>query len=184
FKQKTGITVNVETTRDLSTVLNTRVRGNNPPAITSSPSLNQFRQLAMAGKIVQLDKFFDMSAYQQNYPKGFIDLASVNGHLYAVTPTANSKGTVWYNPAQFQAKGYTVPKTWDDLIALSNKIASSGAYPWSMGVESGAASGWAAADWIDQIYMSLNGPDMVDAWINHKIPWTDPSVKKAFQMFG
>jgi alpha-glucoside transport system substrate-binding protein len=53
-----------------------------------------------------------------------------------------------------------------------------------MGVESGAASGWAAADWIDQIYMATNGPDMVDAWVNHKIPWTDPSVKKAFQMFG
>lgn len=184
FKQKTGITVNVETTRDLATVLNTRVRGNNPPAITASPGLNQFRLLANEGKIVQLDKFFDMNAYQQNYAKAWIDLASVNGHLYAVTPTANSKGTVWYSPAQFQAHGYTVPSTFNDLITLSNKIVSDGFYPWSMGVESGAASGWAAADWIDQIYMSANGPDMVDQWVNHKIPWTDPTVKNAFQMFG
>ena len=184
FKQKTGITVLPETTRDLATVLNTRVRGNNPPAVTSPPSLDQFRLLATAGKIVQLDKFFDMAAYQQNYAKAWIDLASVNGHLYAVTPTANSKGTIWYNPKQAQAVGATIPQTWNDLITLSNKIASAGLYPWSMGVESGAASGWPASDWVDQIFMELNGPDMVDQWVAHKIKWTDPSVKMAFQMFG
>ncbi len=51
-------------------------------------------------------------------------------------------------------------------------------------MESGAASGWPAADWIDQIYLSLNGPDMSDKWVAHKIPWTDPSVKNAFMYFG
>ena len=184
FKQKTGITVNVESTRDLPTVLTTRVRGNNPPDITGSPGLSQFRTLAMQGKIVRLDKFFDMSAYQQNYSKGWLDLATVNGGLYAVFPKANSKGTIWYDPKQFQANGYTIPQTFNDLVSLSDKIASSGKYPWSMGVNSGAASGWPASDWVDQIFMELNGPDATDKWVAHKIPWTDPSVKMAFQMFG
>ena len=31
FKQKNGVTINVESTRDLPTVLNTRVRAKNPP---------------------------------------------------------------------------------------------------------------------------------------------------------
>lgn len=184
FKKKTGVTVNVESTRDLATVLTTRVKGNNAPDITGSPGLSQFRTLATQGKIVRLDKFFDMATYQQNYSKIWLDQATVNGGLYAVFPKANSKGTIWYNPKQFQANGYTVPKTFDDLITLSNKIASGGKYPWSMGVESGAASGWPAGDWVDQIYMSQNGPDMVDKWVAHKIPWTDSSVKNAFQMFG
>lgn len=184
FKKKTGITVNVESTRDLSTVLTTRVRGNNAPDITGSPSLNQFQLLASQGKVLRLDKFFDMATFRQNYSQGWIDLATVNGGLYAVTPTGNSKGTIWYNPKQFQANSYTVPTTFDDMVTLSNKIASGGKYPWSMGVESGAASGWPAADWVDQIYISLNGPDMSDKWVAHKIPWTDPSVKKSFQMFG
>jgi alpha-glucoside transport system substrate-binding protein len=184
FTQKTGIKVNVESTRDLPTVLNTRVRGNNPPDITGSPDLTTFRTLATQGKLLQLDKFFNMSQIQQNYAQAWINLASVNGHLYAVLPKANTKGTIWYSPKQFQANGYTIPATWNDLIALSDKIASSGKYPWSMGVASGAASGWAAADWVDQIYLSLNGPDMSDKWVAHKIPWTHPSVKNAFQMFG
>jgi len=184
FKAKTGITVNVESTRDLPTVLNTRVRANNPPDVTGSPETSQFQTLATQGKIVALDSFMNMSQIQQNYAKTWIDYASYNGHLYAVLPKANSKGTIWYNPKQFQANGYTVPTDWNGLIALSDKIASSGKYPWSMGVASGAASGWPASDWIDQIYLSLNGPDMSDKWIAHKIPWTDPSVKNAFQMFG
>ncbi len=184
FKAKTGITVNVESTRDLPTVLNTRVRGNNPPDVTGSPGKSQFNTLASQGKIVALDSILDMTQIQQNYSKDWLNYASYNGKLYGVLPKANSKGTIWYNPKVFQAAGYTVPTDWNGLVALSDKIATSGKYPWSMGVASGAASGWPACDWIDQIYLSLNGPDMVDKWIAHKIPWTDPSVKNAFQMFG
>jgi alpha-glucoside transport system substrate-binding protein len=104
--------------------------------------------------------------------------------LYGVLPKANSKGTVWYNPKEFTANGWTTPTTWDEMVALSTKISQSGKYPWSMGLASGAASGWPASDWIDQIYLSTNGPDMVDKWVAHKIPWTDPTIKSAFQMFG
>src|SRR5215467_8297018 len=184
FTQKNNIKVNVETSRDLPTILNTRVRGNNPPDVSGVPSIATFHKLASQGKLLQLDKFFDMSSIQQNYAKTWIDLASDNGRLFAVTPTANTKGTIWYSPKQFTANGYTIPKTWNDLIALSDKIANSGKFPWSMGVESGAASGWPSCDWIDQIYLNLNGPDMSAKWVAHQIPWTDASIKNAFKMFG
>lgn len=184
FKAKTGIKVTVESTRDLPTVLSTRVRGNNPPDIAGMPSLTKFQDFAQQGKLVKLDSFFDMNQLKQNYSQSWIDFGSVNGNLYAVFPKANTKGTIWYSPKQFQSENLTIPKTWDDLISLSNSLAGSGKYPWAMGVESGASSGWPAADWVDQIYLSLNGPDMYDKWVAHKIPWTDSSIKNAFQMFG
>jgi alpha-glucoside transport system substrate-binding protein len=184
FKQKTGITINVESTRDLPTVLNTRIRANNPPDVTGSPGLSQFHTLITQGKVVRLDSFFNMTQIRSDYSADWINLASQNGGLYAVLPKANSKGTIWYDPKQFTANGYTAPTDWNGLISLSNKIASSGKYPWSLGVSSGAASGWPACDWIDQIYMSMNGPDMTDQWVAHKIPWTHSSVKQAFQYFG
>jgi alpha-glucoside transport system substrate-binding protein len=184
FKQKYGININVESTRDLPTVLNTRVRANNPPDVTGSPSQSQFATLAGAGKIVALDKFFDMNMIHQEYAQTWLDFVSFNGHLYGILPKANSKGTVWYNPKQFQAAGYTTPTDWNGLISLSDKIASSGKYPWALGVSSGASSGWPACDWIDQIYLSMNGADMTNQWIQHKIPWTHSTVKQAFQYFG
>jgi alpha-glucoside transport system substrate-binding protein len=70
------------------------------------------------------------------------------------------------------------------MVTLSTSIAGSGKYPWSMGVSSGAASGWPGADWIAQIYLNQSGPDMYDKWVAHQIKWTDPSIKNAFQMFG
>ncbi len=184
FTKKYGIKVNVESTRDLPTVLTTRVRGNNPPDISAVPDLNTLQRYAAQGKVVQLDTFLDMSYIHQNYAQTWINLVSYNGHMYAVPFLANSKGTIWYNPKQFQANGYTIPTTWNDMITLSNKIAASGKYPWSIGVESGAASGWPAADWVDQIFLCLNGPTLSDQWVAHKIPWTHPAVKNAFQMFG
>jgi alpha-glucoside transport system substrate-binding protein len=184
FTAKTGIKVSVESTRDLPAVLSTRIRGNNAPDIAGLPTLALFNQLANQNKLVQLDKFFNMSQYQQSYAQAWIDQSTVNGHLYAVLPKANTKGTIWYSPKQFQANGYTIPQTWNDLVALSDKIASSGKYPWAMGVASAASSGWPAADWVDQIYLNLNGPQMYDQWVAHKIPWTDPSIKNAIQMFG
>lgn len=184
FKSKTGIKVNVESTRDLPTVLSTRVRGNNPPDVSAIPDLPSITTYANEGKLLRLDNLPGMSANLANYSSTWTSLVSVNGDMYAVPFLANSKGTIWYSPKQFTANGWTVPSTWQDMITLSNKIASSGKFPWSMGLESGAASGWPAADWIDQIYLTLNGPDMSDKWINHKIPWTDPSIKSAFQYFG
>ncbi len=184
FTKKTGIKVTVESTRDLLAVLTTRVRGGNPPDVAGMPSLTEFQTLAKTGKLIQLDSFINMSQLQQDYTQAWIQFGSVNGHLYAVFPKANTKGTIWYSPSQFQSLNLTIPKTWSDLIALSTQIASSGKYPWALGVESSASSGWPAADWVDQIYLNLNGPTLYDKWVLHQIPWTDPSIKNAIQMFG
>ncbi len=184
FTQKTGITVKIEATRDLNATLTARIQGRNPPDIAILPNPGKMQQLAAQGNLVSLDNFLDTNTIQQQYSKGWIDLGSYNGKLYALFYKAANKGTIWYSPKQFQANGWQIPTTWDQLIALSNQIANSGKYPWAMGVSSGSASGWPGADWIDQIFLNLNGPDLYDKWVAHQIPWTDPSVKSAFQYFG
>jgi alpha-glucoside transport system substrate-binding protein len=184
FMQKTNISVNVESTRDMNAVLTTRIKGNNPPDICEMPGISKFQELAAGGQLIQLDKFLDMNAIRKNYDQHWIDLASYNGKLYGVLPKANSKGTIWYNPSQFKSVGGTIPQTWNDLLAISNKIAASGKYPWAMGVESSASSGWPATDWVAEIYLNKYGPELYDQWVTHKIPWTHPTIKDSIQMFG
>lgn len=70
---------------------------------------------------------------------------SVDGTFYAAPMSANMKSLVWYSPKAFQQAGYTVPKTWDELMSLSDKIAKSsanGSKPWCGGIGSGTATGW------------------------------------------
>jgi alpha-glucoside transport system substrate-binding protein len=184
FKSQTGITFTIETTRDVNATLTTRLAGNNPPDIAILPNPGKMQQLAGQHHLIALDSFLDMNKVHSDYSKAWTDLGSFNGHLYAIFYKAANKGTIWYSPKEFQSNGYQIPTTWDQLIALSDQIAGSGKFPWAMGVESGSASGWPSADWIAQIYLNQSGPDMYDKWVAHTIPWTDPSIKSAFQMFG
>lgn len=184
FKKQNNITIRLETTRDLDTLLTSRIQANNPPDMAILPNPGKMQQLAKQGKLVALDSFLDMSQIHTDYAPAWTDLGSYNGKLYAIFYKAANKGTVWYNPQQFQSNGYQIPASWQDMINLSTTIASSGKFPWSMGVASQAASGWPAADWLAQIYLNQSGPDMYDKWVAHSIPWTDSSIKSAFQMFG
>ncbi len=184
FTQQHGIKVNIDATKDLNALLTSRIQANNPPDLAILPNPAKMQQLAGQNHLIALDSFISSSTLQQNYAQSWIDLGSVNGKLYSIFYKAANKATVWYSPQQFQSNNYQVPKTWDDLIALSDQIAGSGKYPWSMGVSSGAASGWPATDWVAEIYLNESGPDMYDKWVKHQIPWTDPSIKSAMQKFG
>jgi alpha-glucoside transport system substrate-binding protein len=184
FMQSTGITIDIESTRDLNTLLTARLRANNPPDIAILPNPGKMQQLAQQGHLIALDSFLDMNQIRQDYAQAWISLGSYNSKLYAIFYKAANKGTVWYSPTQFQKNNFQTPNAWQDLVTLSTTIANSGKYPWSMGVSSGAASGWPAADWIAEIYLNNSGPDMYDKWVAHTIPWTDSSISNAFQMFG
>lgn len=185
FTQQTGIQVQVESTRDLSHVLTTRILGHNPPDMAILPNPGLMRQLANQGHLIPLESFLDMQAFHRDYAQSWIDLGSYRNHVYALFYKATNKGTIWYNPVAFSAQHYSTPSTWHDLLALSDQIVQHGQFPWAMGVFSdGGSSGWPAADWLAQIYLNQFGPEMYDLWVTHKIPWTDASVKQAFQTFG
>jgi alpha-glucoside transport system substrate-binding protein len=165
-------------------VLSTRLQASNPPDLVILPNPGKMQQLANKGVLIRLDTFLDMHQINRDYAASWVDLGSYDNKLYALAYKVTNKGTIWYNPTQFTALGVHPPHSWSDLLALSERIASSGKYPWAMGVESGAASGWPATDWIGEIYLKQSGPDLYDQWVAHKIPWTHASIKSAFQLFG
>jgi alpha-glucoside transport system substrate-binding protein len=111
-------------------------------------------------------------------------LGEYNGKHYGVPTNVNLKSMIWYPKKAFDAAGYQVPKTWDDLLALSQQIQDDGSTPWCVGFESGGATGWPATDWMEDIMLRTAGVDTYDKWVTHDIPFNDPSVVKAGQLFG
>jgi alpha-glucoside transport system substrate-binding protein len=91
---------------------------------------------------------------------------------------------VWYPKDDFDAAGYTVPTTFDELIALSDQIVADGSTPWCVGFESGGATGWPATDWMEDIMLRTAGPDVYDQWVTHDIPFNDPAIATAAEVFG
>ena len=184
FEQQTGIDVQFIASRDQDAILTTEVAAGDPPDLAAAPSPSLLTRFAQQGKLVDLGKVIDMNSFKSTYSQGWIDLGTVNGKLVEVYSWSAMKGLVWYDPAVWSQKGYQVPKTWDDLIALQTKMKSNGDTPWCMAVESGAASGWAGSDFEKEIQLSTSGPSVYDNWWQGKQKWTSPEVKKAWTTFG
>jgi alpha-glucoside transport system substrate-binding protein len=186
FTAKTGITVNYEQSRSLEALVRTRVAGGNPPDIVFYSRPGPIAEWAKAGLLVPLDEpvgkeILDPKAVDAALGKSSQDLGRVNGSLYGFLFKADSKSTFWYKPASLKAIGGTVPKTWDELIALANKYKAAGKTPFG----SGGKDGWVLTDWFENILARVATPKVYnDLHVTHKVAWTDPSVKKALTLFA
>jgi alpha-glucoside transport system substrate-binding protein len=184
FEDSTEIKVIIESTRDINAVLTTRVAVGNPPDLATLPNPGVLKEIAQQGKLVPLDKIADMGKMKDEYGQSWLELGSYNGKLYGIFIKAALKSLVWYNPKAFNSAGYKVPKAFDEMMRLTRKIANDGKTPWSIGLESGAASGWSATDWIEDILLDTAEIDFYDKWTSHQIPWTHPKIKDAWRIFG
>ena len=186
FEDSTGIKVSYEASRDQDAILTSTVAAGNPPDVAGAPSPQLLSQFAKQGKLKALNDAVDMTALQANTAASWIKLGEPlnDGKLYQVFAWGAVKGLIWYDPKNFQAKGYNVPKSWTDLQSLQSTIKSSGTTPWCVTVESGSATGWAASDWLKEIVLSQSGPDVYDKWVAGTQKWSSPEIKQAWQTFG
>jgi len=100
----------------------------------------------------------------------------LDGHQYLV-PIYNYPWVVFYNKSEFASKGYTVPTTWDQYIALAKQMKSDGLIPLAFADK----DGWPALGTFDILNLRINGYDYHTKLMKHEIPWTDPGVYTVFQ---
>src|SRR6056297_4273363 len=137
FEKATGIEVQYEGTRDLPTLVTTRLEAGNPPDIVALTGIGMMKQLAEEGDLVNLSNVLDMDRMQEEYDQTCLDLGTYDDDIYGMYISADIKSLVWYNPKQFEAKGYEVPETWEELQALQDEMIANGDTPWAIGMESG-----------------------------------------------
>lgn len=184
FTAATGIEVVYEGTDAFATLLPVRLEGGDAPDVALFPQPGLMADLARENQLVPLDRFLSRDRLTAAYPPYWIDLGTVDGKVYGLWARADLKSLVWYSPPAFAAAGYTVPTTWTDLTALSDRIIADGGVPWCLGLESGAASGWVGTDWVEELLLRTAGPQVYDHWVTHQIPFDAPEVKRAFELFG
>ena len=181
FEQATGIEVNFEGSGDFEQLIRVQVEAGDPPDIAqfSQPGLIA----EMADKMVPLDSFMNMDQLKEDYIQSWLDLATFDGQLYGLFYRANTKSLVWYYKPTFDAAGYEVPETWDELLALMDEMAANGHTPWCVPAEHGGSTGWVITDWVEDALLRTAGPEVYDQWTNHEIPFTDPAIKEAMDEY-
>jgi multiple sugar transport system substrate-binding protein len=103
----------------------------------------------------------------------------LDGHYYMI-PLYNYPWVVYYNKSVFAAKGYTVPKTWDDFLALAKKMKQDGLIPLAFADQ----DLWPAAGTFDILNLRINGYDFHMQLMRHEVPYTDPKVTAVFEKFA
>ena len=153
--------------------------------VAAVPQPGAIPALVDKGSIVSLEDLgFDIDELNAMLGESFVALGEYEGEHYGLPTNINLKSMVWYPKAAFDAAGYEIPTTWDDLIALSDQIVADGSAPWCVGFGSEGSTGWPATDWMEDIMLRTAGPDVYDQWVAHEIPFDDPAVKAAAETFG
>ncbi len=183
FEERTGIKVVYEGSKDFETLISVRVEGGNPPDIAGLPQPGLMNNFATQGKLVPIWPSLE-ALLDKNYAPVWKDLGSYKGVPYGVFHRVNAKSFVWYPKKAWERAGYQVPKTWNELLALMDRMVANGHTPWAVGIEAGGATGWVGTDWVEDIMLRTAGPDVYDKWVNHEIPFNAPEVKAAFEVLG
>ncbi len=166
------------------------IEGNDPPNIAAFPQPGLAADLAARGGLVPLgDDYRDFVL--ENYAAGqsWVDLttyedADGEDDFFGIFYNVNLKSLVWYVPDNFAEAGYEVPTTWDELIALSDQIVEDGGTPWCLGIANQAATGWPATDWVEDLLLRTAPVEVYQQWYTNEIPFTDPQVQQAIELFG
>lgn len=154
------------------------------PDIIGFPQPGQLLDFAKLGKVIPVNTFLEEEYLQQQYPESYLEMATVDGDILGAWHSTFIKSLVWYPKKAFEAKGYQVPETWDEMMALSNRIVADGGTPWCIGIESGDATGWVGTDWLEDILLRTAPAETYDAWVGGDLPFNSPQVRRAFEIMG
>jgi alpha-glucoside transport system substrate-binding protein len=185
FQAATGIVVQHDSIGSShETVLKTRIEGGSPPDMAQLAQPTGVLAYASAGKVIDVATFMDPAKLKAEFAST-IGLTSDGAHIWSIPTKADVKSMFWYPVKAFAAKGYTVPKTWDELVALSDKIIADGSHPFCVSAGGpGTATGWELTDWIEEVLAKSEDPQVTTDWYTHKIKFQDPKIKAAFDKVG
>ncbi|NMO97031.1 ABC transporter substrate-binding protein [Paenibacillus lemnae] len=168
FEQETGIKVNLQLlpAEQTATVLQTKL------AVNETPDLVQYN-LASATTDLNLERNFEIlddEAWVSRLQNK--EVLSAYGHVYSfhVSQDTGMQGVV-YNKDMFSDLGLEIPETFEEFLAVCEKIKASGVTPVFMPYKDNwAANIWPAAAFANAV---ADDPNFFDDLNANKKKWTD-----------
>lgn len=162
-KEHPNIEVKLTTVPAAGIVLKTRIlAGDIPDIMNIYPQNMDFQEWAKAGY------FKDMTGqdYLNRLKNHYADKYAINNKIYSVPLTANVSG-IYYNKTKFQELGLAIPKTYDEFVALTQKIKDNGHTPFAVA----GTEGWTLNGYHQLSLISITGSaDQANAYLRYSQP--------------
>jgi N-acetylglucosamine transport system substrate-binding protein len=138
-KAHSGSTVKVSPATQLAQSLQPRFVGGNPPDVIDDSGAGSIGISTVLAQLEDLTDVIDAKNYEGQtirdtlYP-GVLAPGTFDNKLAAVNYVLTVYG-LWYSASLFQTNGWTVPKTWNDMLALGAEAKGKGKYLFCWGKE-------------------------------------------------
>lgn len=143
------------------TKLNTAMASGNPPDVFYTLPGGFLNAFVNGGQMYALDADLAKDGWGDSFLESALAQTSKDGHAYAVPVDVDSV-VFWYDKALFAEKGWTVPSSYDELLALAETIKGEGIVPFALGNK----DAWPATFWFQYLEMRLKGSGVVSAFVN------------------
>ncbi|MGW6910136.1 ABC transporter substrate-binding protein [Streptomyces sp. NPDC054940] len=178
YKKKSGITVDVNT-KDSNTFqeqINSYLQGT-PDDVFTWFAGYRMQFFAAKGLATPIDDVW--KTIGGNFPEAMHKLSKGEDGKYYFVPLYTYPWAIFYRKSVFKEKGYEVPTTWDDFVALCKQMKKDGIVP----IAFGDKDAWPALGTFDQINFRQNGYDFHVELMAGKASWTDAKVRKVFDLW-
>ncbi|WP_420452198.1 ABC transporter substrate-binding protein [Ilumatobacter sp.] len=184
FVERTGIEVRYTGSLDVVSDLRGRLDGAlAPPDVAVIPQAGFVDDLAAQEAIVAFSDDV-ATAVRADFPDSTLEVDDA-GELRAFPYRTVVKSLVWHRPDLFAQRGWSVPRSLDELTALVELVeTSSDLAPWCFGVSSGDDTGWPATDWVEDLVVRRAGAEVYDEWRRGERGFSDPAIRSAHEEFA
>jgi multiple sugar transport system substrate-binding protein len=146
-----------------------------PDDLFTWTSSYDWRYAANNGLLSPIDDVWDR--VRGNFAPGLTRaMTGSDGHIYGV-PVDSGPWAFFYRKSVWDAHGYTVPETFDQLLALCERMQKDRLTPIALGNR----DGWPATSMFDILNLRLNGYDFHMRLLAGQEKWTDPRVLSIFE---
>src|SRR5690242_12560662 len=131
-KAQPGSKATVKPSTQIAQELQPRFVGGNPPDLIDNSGANAIGLNTIVDQLEDLNDVFQAKNLEGTtikdtlYP-GVEAPGTINGKLAAIN-YVQTVYAIWYSASLFEQNGWTVPKTWDEAIALGAKAKAKGKY--------------------------------------------------------
>ncbi len=137
-------------------------------------------ELVNAGQLRSLDQAWTNGKLSDGLSDSWRNLSKNDNITYGVPFLYSDRSGMFYRTDTLKKAGLSKPPaTWAEFLDSFKKLKAAGVTPLSV-----AAKVWAHGEWFETLLLRTSGVEVAGKLAAHKIPWTDPAVKRALQKFA
>lgn len=175
------VTLNTVAIEQFRAQLSTYLTSQNPPDVLTWYAGSVARDYARNGYLLDISDLWQGEGAAASYSAALKELSTSDDGKQIFMPTNYYWWGVFYLRSSFEKWGVSVPSTWDEFLALCERLKGMGINPLSNGV---GTTPWMASGWFDILNLRINGADFHRELLAGKHAFDGPEVRKVMEHYA